>query len=127
MAISFDIRNYNRSIGARLSGEIARRYGDAGMPDAPLEIKLSGTAGQSLGAWNISGLELDLTGDANDYVVKGMGGGRIVIRPPQDAPYVAKDTVIVGNTCLYGATGGQLFATGMAGERFAVRNSGATA
>ena len=124
---SFDIRNFNRSIGARLSGEIARRYGDEGMPGAALDISLRGTAGQSFGAWNIEGLNLGLTGDANDYVGKGMGGGRIVIRPPDNAAYVAKDTVIIGNTCLYGATGGQLFAAGIAGERFAVRNSGATA
>jgi glutamate synthase (NADPH/NADH) large chain len=124
-AFSYDIRNFNRSIGARLSGEIARRYGDSGMP-APLDIELHGTAGQSLGVWNIAGLYLDLTGDANDYVGKGMGGGRIVVRPPAGATYIARDTVIIGNTCLYGATGGQLFAAGTAGERFAVRNSGAT-
>jgi glutamate synthase (NADPH/NADH) large chain len=124
---SYEIRNYNRTIGARLSGEIARRYGDAGLPAAPLEIGLSGTAGQSFGAWNVGGLNLELVGDANDYVGKGMGGGRIVIRPPDDAAFVARDTVIVGNTCLYGATGGQFYAAGRAGERFAVRNSGAVA
>jgi glutamate synthase (NADPH/NADH) large chain len=124
---SYEIRNYNRTIGARLSGEIARRYGDAGLPAAPLEVDLAGTAGQSFGAWNVGGLNLDLVGDANDYVGKGMGGGRIVIRPPDDAAFVARDTVIVGNTCLYGATGGQFYAAGRAGERFAVRNSGAVA
>lgn len=123
----FEIRNFNRSIGARLSGEIARRYGNEGMRDAPLDIRLTGTAGQSLGAFNVGGVNLDLTGDANDYVGKGMSGGRIVIRPPAASTFEAKETVIVGNTCLYGATGGHLFANGQAGERFAVRNSGATA
>ncbi|MEJ2274269.1 MAG: glutamate synthase large subunit [Woeseiaceae bacterium] len=123
----FEIQNFNRSIGARLSGEIARRHGNNGMADAPLDILLRGTAGQSFGAWTIGGLNLTLEGDANDYVGKGMNGGRIVIRPPEGAGYVARDTSIVGNTCLYGATGGELYAAGRAGERFAVRNSGATA
>ncbi len=124
---SYDIRNYDRSIGAMLSGEVARHYGNIGMQDAPLDIRFSGTAGQSFGAWNVAGLHLDLVGDANDYVGKGMADGRIVIKPPTAAHYAAKDTIIIGNTCLYGATGGQLFAAGQAGERFAVRNSGAVA
>tara|TARA_R110002049_G_scaffold30729_8_gene105073 strand:+ start:11161 stop:15612 length:4452 start_codon:yes stop_codon:yes gene_type:complete len=123
----FDVRNFNRSIGARLSGEIARMHGNHGMAEHPLEINLTGTAGQSFGAWNVSGLNMTLLGDANDYVGKGMAGGRIVIRPPEAAGYIANETAIIGNTCLYGATGGQLFAAGTAGERFAVRNSGATA
>ncbi len=123
----FGICNFNRAIGAMLSGEIARRYGNEGMADAPLDILLQGTAGQSFGAWNVAGLHLDLVGDANDYVGKGMCGGRIIVRPPETAEYTARDTVIVGNTCLYGATGGELYAAGQAGERFAVRNSGATA
>jgi glutamate synthase (NADPH/NADH) large chain len=123
----FEVRNYNRSIGARLSGEIARRYGNVGMLDAPLEISLRGTAGQSFGVWNVAGLNLTLIGDANDYVGKGMAGGRIVIRPPEGVAYEVRETAIIGNTCLYGATGGTLFAAGTAGERFAVRNSGATA
>ena len=123
----FEVRNYNRSIGARLAGEIARRHGNDGMRDAPLDILLRGTAGQSFGVWNVAGLNLTLIGDANDYVGKGMAGGRIVIRPPEDANYAARETAIIGNTCLYGATGGMLFAAGTAGERFAVRNSGATA
>jgi glutamate synthase (NADPH/NADH) large chain len=97
------------------------------MKDAPLDIVLRGTAGQSFGAWNLSGLNLHLTGDANDYVGKGMAGGRITVHPPDDAGYLARDTAIIGNTCLYGATGGELFAAGRAGERFAVRNSGAAA
>jgi glutamate synthase (NADPH/NADH) large chain len=123
----FEVQNFNRSIGARLAGEIARRHGNHGMADAPLDIMLRGTAGQSFGAWNLDGLNLTLEGDANDYVGKGMGGGRIVIRPPKDTSYVARDTAVIGNTCLYGATSGELFAAGRAGERFAVRNSGATA
>ncbi len=123
----FEVRNFNRSIGARLAGEIARRHGNHGMAEAPLDIMLRGTAGQSFGAWNLDGLNLTLEGDANDYVGKGMGGGRIVIRPPEGTGYVARDTAIIGNTCLYGATGGELYAAGRAGERFAVRNSGATA
>ncbi len=123
----FEVKNFNRSIGARLSGEIARRHGNQGMVDAPIDILLRGTAGQSFGAWNVGGLNLHLVGDANDYVGKGMAGGRIVIRPPEETGYVARDTAIIGNTCLYGATGGVLHAAGRAGERFAVRNSGATA
>ena len=123
----FEIRNFNRSIGGRLAGEIARRHGNAGMLEAPIEVLLRGTAGQSFGVWNVAGLNMTLIGDANDYVGKGMTGGSLVIRPPEDAGYVARDTAIIGNTCLYGATGGTLFAAGTAGERFAVRNSGATA
>jgi glutamate synthase (NADPH/NADH) large chain len=123
----FDVSNFNRTIGGRLSGEIARHHGNDGMADAPIDIMLTGTAGQSFAAWNVSGLNLNLIGDANDYVGKGMTGGRVTIRPPIDVLFRARDTVIMGNTCLYGATGGQLFAAGRAGERFAVRNSGATA
>ena len=123
----FDIQNFNRSIGGRLSGEIARLHGNLGMRDHPIDVVLTGTAGQSFGVWNVAGLRLDLIGDANDYVGKGMCGGRIVIRPPADTDYVARETAIIGNTCLYGATGGTLYAAGVAGERFAVRNSGATA
>jgi glutamate synthase (NADPH/NADH) large chain len=123
----FEVRNYNRSIGARLAGEIARQHGNDGMRDAPLDIRLRGTAGQSFGAWNVAGLNMSLIGDANDYVGKGMAGGTLVIRPPEEVGYVVRDTAIIGNTCLYGATGGRLHAAGRAGERFAVRNSGATA
>ena len=123
----FEVRNYHRSIGARLAGEIARRHGNEGMSDNPLDVVLRGTAGQSFGAWNISGLNMNLIGDANDYVGKGMAGGRLVIHPPTDRDYKVCDSAIIGNTCLYGATGGELYAAGRAGERFAVRNSGATA
>jgi glutamate synthase (NADPH) large chain len=123
----FEVHNYNRSIGARLAGEIARRYGNFGMAEAPLEILLRGTAGQSFGVWNVAGLNMTLIGDANDYVGKGMAGGSLIIRPPDNVSYEVRETAIVGNTCLYGATGGILYAAGTAGERFAVRNSGATA
>ena len=123
----YEVRNFNRSVGARLSGEIARRWGNYGMEEAPLAVRLSGNVGQSFGVWNAGGLHLYLEGDANDYVGKGMAAGKIVLRHPRNARYVAKDTIIMGNTCLYGATGGHLFAAGVAGERFAVRNSGAIA
>ena len=123
----YELSNFNRSIGARLSGEIARRWGNYGMEDAPLTVRCSGNAGQSFGVWNAGGLNLYLEGDANDYVGKGMAAGRIVLRHPRGARFVAKDTIIMGNTCLYGATGGELYAAGLAGERFAVRNSGAVA
>ncbi len=124
---SYAIRNIHRSIGARLSGEIARRYGDKGMDGAPITVKLTGSAGQSFGVWNAGGLNLVLEGDANDYVGKGMAGGKIVIYPAQGVTFKTNQTTIIGNTCLYGATGGKLFAAGLAGERFAVRNSGALA
>ena len=126
-SFAYPIRNTDRSIGARLSGRIARLHGDHGMREAPIELKFTGTAGQSFGSFLASGLRLTLEGEANDYVGKGMAGGRIVIHPPREAQFVACDTPILGNTCLYGATGGELYAAGHAGERFAVRNSGAIA
>ncbi|MFK4754481.1 glutamate synthase large subunit [Oceanobacter antarcticus] len=124
---AFTITNCDRSIGARLSGEIAKRYGNQGMADKPLRLNLKGVAGQSFGVWNAGGLDMILEGDANDYVGKGMTGGKLVIFPPQGSEFKTNDTSIVGNTCLYGATGGKLLAAGRAGERFAVRNSGAHA
>ena len=123
----FNLVNTGRSIGARVAGEIAERYGNDGMKDSPITLKLTGIAGQSFGVFNVDGLNLHLDGDANDYVGKGMAGGEIVIRPPAGSTFNAKNTPIVGNTCLYGATGGKLFANGTGGERFGVRNSGATA
>ncbi len=123
----FQVRNTNRSIGARLSGEIARRHGNLGMERAPIVLRLQGSIGQSFGVWNAGGLHMYLEGDANDYVGKGMAGGKLVIRPPIGSRFRTRDTAIMGNTCLYGATGGKLFAAGTAGERFAVRNSGAYA
>ena len=124
---NFEIKNVERSIGARISGEIARNYGNKGMQDTPLIIHLNGIAGQSFGVWNAGGLHLYLQGDANDYVGKGMSGGKIVLVPPKGSNFDPKYTPIMGNTCLYGATGGEVYADGIAGERFAVRNSGASA
>ena len=124
---SFAIRNTDRAVGARLSGLIAIRYGNKGMEDAPIQLQFTGTAGQSFGAWNAGGMELRLIGDANDYVGKGMAGGKLTILPPPGVAYKSHEAVIIGNTCLYGATGGRLYAAGQAGERFAVRNSGAQA
>ncbi|HNG61431.1 MAG TPA: glutamate synthase large subunit, partial [Cellvibrionaceae bacterium] len=123
----YTITNCDRSIGARVSGEIAKVHGNLGMESAPIRLNFIGVAGQSFGVWNAGGLEMYLEGDANDYVGKGMAGGKLVIRPPRNSSFVAHETSIVGNTCLYGATGGKLFAAGGAGERFAVRNSGAHA
>ncbi|GLQ91900.1 glutamate synthase large subunit [Dyella acidisoli] len=124
---AYRIENTDRAIGARLSGDVARRHGDHGMDANPIELKLEGAAGQSLGAWNAGGVHIELVGEANDGVGKGMAGGRIVVRPPADAPYASQDASIIGNTCLYGATDGEFYAAGRAGERFAVRNSGAIA
>lgn len=123
----FDIKNFDRSVGAGLAGEIARRYGRDGLGGAKFKLIFTGTAGQSFGVWATRGMHLRLHGDANDYVGKGMSGGRIAISPHKDSSIVAKRSTIIGNTCLYGATGGELYAAGQAGERFAVRNSGATA
>ncbi len=126
-AFSYLVSNFHRSIGARVSGEIAKRWGNRGMSDAPLIVTLKGSAGQSFGVWNAGGLHLHLEGEANDYVGKGMAAGKIVLKHPAGSAFIARETVIMGNTCLYGATGGELFAAGTAGERFAVRNSGALA
>jgi glutamate synthase (ferredoxin) len=124
---AFAIGNGDRSVGGRIAAAIARRYGDAGLPDGTIALRFAGTAGQSFGAWCVAGMRLVLTGEANDYVGKGMTGGEIVIRPPAALLSASHRHVIAGNTILYGATGGRLFAAGRAGERFAVRNSGATA
>jgi len=121
----FDIRNTDRSVGASLSGYIAQTHGDQGLAADPIKAYFNGTAGQSFGVWNAGGVELYLTGDANDYVGKGMAGGLIAIRPPVGSAFRSHEASIIGNTCLYGATGGRLYAAGRAGERFGVRNSGA--
>jgi glutamate synthase (NADPH/NADH) large chain len=126
-SFEYSVTNCDRSIGARLSGEIAKRYGNKGMSSQAINISLKGTAGQSFGVWNAGGLKMSLEGDANDYVGKGMTGGKLTIRPPKGSVFKSQNTSIVGNTCLYGATGGKLFAAGTAGERFGVRNSGAMA
>ncbi len=124
---SYTVKNNNRSIGARLSGEIARLHGNQGMANNPILINLKGTAGQSFGVFNAGGLHMRLEGDANDYVGKGMAGGELVIVPPAGSRLKSNESTIIGNTCLYGATGGKLFAVGKAGERFGVRNSGTKA
>lgn len=123
----YHIHNTDRSVGASLSGLIARIHGPTGMVRESIELQLQGTAGQSFGAWNSGGLTMVLVGDANDYVGKGMAGGTLVVRPPVGISYKSHEAAIIGNTCLYGATGGRLYAAGRAGERFAVRNSGAHA
>ena len=125
--LEYQVTNCDRSIGARLSGEIALRYGNSGMIDAPINLTLRGTVGQSFGVWNAGGLNMTLFGDANDYVGKGMAGGQLVLRPHADSEYESRKAPIMGNTCLYGGTGGVLYAAGKAGERFAVRNSGVQA
>jgi glutamate synthase (NADPH/NADH) large chain len=124
---NYHLKNTDRSIGARLSGEIAVRHGNLGMTDTPITLRMTGTAGQSFGVWNAGGLNMYLEGDANDYVGKGMAGGKLVIYPPKNSTFDSHEATIIGNTCLYGATGGELFAAGLAGERFGVRNSGAAA
>jgi glutamate synthase domain-containing protein 2/glutamate synthase domain-containing protein 1/glutamate synthase domain-containing protein 3 len=127
IALSYKIRNTDRAVGAKVAGEIARRYGNAGLRDATLDLSFQGAAGQSFGAFATQGMRLTLTGEANDYVGKGMGGGEIIIRPPDEAPFEWAENAIIGNTVMYGATGGALFAAGRAGERFCVRNSGGVA
>ncbi|MGP7984080.1 glutamate synthase-related protein, partial [Rhodoblastus sp.] len=123
-----DICNVNRTVGAMLSGEVARIYGHAGLPDNTIHIKAKGTAGQSFGAWLAHGVTLELEGEANDYVGKGLSGGRIVIYPPREARHITPEkSIIVGNTVLYGAISGEVYFRGVGGERFAVRNSGAIA
>jgi len=125
--IKLPIRNVHRTVGAMLSGEIARKYGSAGLPDGTIHCKFTGSAGQSFGAFLAKGVSLELEGDANDYVGKGLSGGSIVVYSPRTATFVPEENILVGNVVLYGATSGEAFFNGMAGERFAVRNSGATA
>jgi glutamate synthase (NADPH) large chain len=125
--LELPIRNVNRTVGTLLGSEVTRRYGGAGLPNETIEITLTGSAGQSLGAFLPSGITLDLIGDANDYVGKGLSGGRIIVRPPADSPFAAEQQVIAGNVIGYGATGGEIFLRGRVGERFCVRNSGAVA
>ena len=124
--LNYKIKNYDRSVGAKISGYLASKYGlNEGKNNVQLKIQFRGIAGQSFGVWNHNGIELRLQGDANDYVGKGMSGGQISIYPADNIQYIPSRSAIIGNTCLYGATGGKLFAAGQAGERFAVRNSGA--
>jgi glutamate synthase (NADPH/NADH) large chain len=127
VAIGSRIYNRNRTVGAMLSGEVARRYGHAGLPEDSIHVNFQGTAGQTFGGWLAHGVTFELEGDANDYVGKGLSGGRIIIYPPKNCPIVPEDNIIVGNTVMYGAISGEAYFRGVAGERFAVRNSGATA
>jgi glutamate synthase (NADPH) large chain len=124
---SFSIRNVHRTVGAMLGGEIARRYGSEGLPDETIHFKFHGSAGQSFGAFVPSGVTLELEGDSNDYLGKGLSGGRIIAYPPRTSSFLPEESILVGNVVLYGATSGEVFLNGIAGERFAVRNSGATA
>ena len=127
VVIESSIGNTDRSTGAMLSGEVAKRYGHAGLPDDTITVKLSGTSGQSFGAWVAAGVTLELTGEANDYVGKGLSGGKLIVRPSPESGIVPEESIIVGNTVLYGAISGECYFRGVAGERFAVRNSGAIA
>jgi glutamate synthase (NADPH/NADH) large chain len=125
--IATAIRNTDRSVGAMLSGEVAKRYGHEGLPEDTIHVTLTGTSGQSFGAWLAKGVTFELHGEGNDYVGKGLSGGRMIVRPTADSGIVPEDSIIVGNTVLYGAISGECYFRGVAGERFAVRNSGATA
>jgi glutamate synthase domain-containing protein 3 len=125
--IELPVANTNRTVGTILSHEVVKKWGEQGLPDDTIVIRLAGSAGQSLGAWLARGVTIDLKGDANDYVGKGLSGGRIVVSPPDGAGFSAEDNIIVGNVCLYGATSGKAFFRGKAAERFCIRNSGATA
>jgi glutamate synthase (NADPH) large chain len=127
VTIQLPVRNVNRTVGAMLSGEVAKRYGHSGLPDDTIHVELTGTAGQSFGAFLARGVTLDLVGEGNDYVGKGLSGGRIVVRPKAEFRGETADNIIIGNTVLYGATEGEAYLAGVGGERFAVRNSGATA
>jgi glutamate synthase (NADPH/NADH) large chain len=126
-SVQMTLTNADRAFGARLAGEVSRRYGGTGLPDETIVVEATGTAGQSFGAFAARGMLLVLEGDANDYVGKGLSGGVLAVRPPARARFKAHENVIIGNTCLYGATAGKAFFAGRAGERFAVRNSGAIA
>ena len=125
--ISMEIKNTNRTVGAMLSGEISRRYADKGLPEDTIQVFFKGSAGQSFGAFGARGLSLYLEGDANDYLGKGLSGARIVVVSSKESTFKSEENVIVGNTVLYGATEGEVFIRGLAGERFCVRNSGAYA
>ena len=125
--IETPVTNVNRTVGTMLSGRVAERYGHDGLPDDTIHIKLNGVAGQSFGAWVARGVTLELEGEGNDYVGKGLSGGRLVVYPPKDCPITPEENIIVGNTVLYGAISGECYVRGVAGERFSVRNSGASA
>jgi len=125
--ISNLIRNTDRTVGAMLSGEISMKYGAEGLPDGTISAEFKGSAGQSFGAFLAKGVQFKLYGDSNDYLGKGLSGGRIIVVPPDGTEYAPEENIIIGNTVMYGATSGEVFINGVAGERFCVRNSGATA
>lgn len=125
--LSFGIRNVNRTVGTIVGSELTRKYGSAGLPDDTIKLKFNGSAGQSFGAFVPRGMTLTIEGDANDYVGKGLSGGKIIVFPPKTASFVPEENVLIGNVALYGATSGRAFFRGRAGERFCVRNSGALA
>jgi glutamate synthase (NADPH/NADH) large chain len=127
VVIKTDIHNYDRTAGAMLSGEVAKRYGHAGLPEDTIMCRLTGIAGQSFGAWAAKGVTLELTGEANDYVGKGLSGGKLIVKPHDKIGFTPEQSIIAGNTVLYGAITGECYLRGVAGERFAVRNSGAVA
>ncbi|MEO7485889.1 MAG: glutamate synthase subunit alpha, partial [Ferruginibacter sp.] len=124
---SFNIKNIDRTTGTILSNEISKKYKSAGLPDETIHFKFTGTAGQSFGAFNTKGVTMELEGDANDYFGKGLSGAKLIIYPSAKARFVPEDNIIIGNVAFYGATSGEAYIRGKAGERFAVRNSGATA
>src|SRR5690606_26266240 len=127
VSIEMPISNVNRTVGTMLGSELTKRFGGEGLPDDTIQISFTGSAGNSFGAFVPRGITLRLEGDANDYFGKGLSGGRLVLRPPHDASFIAEENIIAGNVILYGATGGEVFLRGVVGERFCVRNSGATA
>ena len=121
------IRNSNRTVGTMLSYHVAKRYGEEGLPEDTIQISFKGSVGQSFAAFLVKGITMYVEGDANDYFCKGLSGGKVIIRPPAESTFVPEENILVGNVVLYGATGGKVFIRGVAGERFAVRNSGAEA
>ena len=127
ISINKKINNSFRTIGTTLSHEIAKLHGEKGLPDETIKLNLNGSAGQSFGAFLNKGISVNLEGDANDYFCKGLSGGKVIVKPPQNSSFTPEENIIIGNVALYGATGGDVYINGIAGERFAVRNSGAQA
>ena len=127
MAFDLPIRNVNRTVGTMLGYEVTTKYGAAGLPDDTIKLKFTGSAGQSFGAFVPRGITLELEGDSNDYVAKGLSGGKVIVYPNKRSTFVPEDNIVIGNVALYGATSGEAYFRGVAGERFAVRNSGALA
>src|SRR3970282_2256312 len=125
VSLTLPIRNINRTVGTMLGYEVTKRYGGEGLPDDTIRLRFTGSAGQSFGAFVPRGITLTLEGDSNDYIGKGLSGGKIIVFPPAASTFVAEENILVGNVALYGATSGEAYFRGVAGERFAVRNSGA--